>query len=154
VNTYTVPVSPPQRTAQDHAADDRRSAPCCSHQALRAMDLMSTLDGQLPDPRSHAGQRIPLPAADETSVAMTTRRADYPGPSSGHTDRTIRDLRRYVGPNDTLSAVARAMHSGRVAELPVLDGRGVVVGVITAATLVETLIQSEYQHHRPDRDAR
>ncbi|MEO6700594.1 MAG: CBS domain-containing protein [Jatrophihabitantaceae bacterium] len=66
----------------------------------------------------------------------------------------IDDIRRYVGPNDTPSRVLSVMRSSRVAELPVLDGRGVVVGVITATELVDMLIQSEYQHHRPDRDPR
>ncbi len=143
-----------QRSAAGSPSDDRLAAPCCLNQALRAADLMSTPRTPMPDPRSHAGQRAPRPPADELAVAITAGRCDHHPLSAGPTGRTIADLRRYVGPNDTLSRVLSVMRSSRLAELPVLDGRGVIVGVITAATLVEMLIQSEHQHHRPDRDSR
>jgi len=46
------------------------------------------------------------------------------------------------------------MRRTRFADLTVLDARGEVVGVITAATVVQVLIQSESEHHRPDREDR
>jgi hypothetical protein len=139
-------------------ANERRSTACCSLAELRAADLMSTPRSPIPDPRSHAGQHDPGAAGGTMRAAIIAGPAANPTeqrpPGHGCDGRHDADYRRYVSPGDTLSTIAQRMRHTRFADLAVLDARGAVVGVITAATVVQVLIQSESEHHRPDREDR
>ncbi len=138
--------------------NERRSTACCSLAELRAGDLMSTPRSPLPDPRSHAGQHDPGVAAGTMRAAIVAAPAANPTEQRplwrGRDGSYDADYRRYVSPGDTLSTITQRMRRTRFADLTVLDARGEVVGVITAATVVQVLIQSESEHHRPDREDR
>lgn len=138
--------------------NERPSTACCSLAEQRAADLMSTPESPVPDPRSHAGKHDPGVAAGTLRAAIVSGPATSPTEqrqlSRGRDGSLDVDYRHYVSPADTLSTVAQRMRSTRFADLTVLDARGAVVGVITAATVLEVLIQSESDHHQPGREDR
>jgi hypothetical protein len=118
----------------------------------RAEDLMSRPAAITVDPRSHAGQQQ---ISDETirrdgAAALWANRqanderprATHPGAATRH-GWSLRDVAagwvRCARPQDAITTVAAIMRDDATDAVPVINGRGNVVGVVTATDILDLL---------------
>ena len=118
----------------------------------RAEDLMSSPAAITVDPRSHAGQQQISDKTIHRDGAATLwanrqakderPRATHPGAAIRH-GWTMRDVAagrvRCARPQDAITTVAAIMRDDATDAVPVINGRGSVVGVVTATDILDVL---------------